>query len=60
MNQAPPTVQIGMVEQPILVDRWYPGESRHFLAGEPEPSDPSETGPDVSRRPGRLTSGPGA
>jgi RimJ/RimL family protein N-acetyltransferase len=23
---------IGMVEQPILVDRWYPGESRHFLA----------------------------
>ena len=23
---------IGMVEQPISVDRFYPGESRHFLA----------------------------
>lgn len=23
---------IGMVEQPIEVDTWYPGESRHFLA----------------------------
>jgi len=23
---------IGMVEQPISVERFYPGESRHFIA----------------------------
>lgn len=23
---------LGMVEQPISVDRFYPGESRHFIA----------------------------
>jgi hypothetical protein len=28
---------IGMVEQPISVDRFYPGESRHFLAEAPAP-----------------------
>ncbi len=26
---------IGMVEQPLSVDRYYPGESRHFLARRP-------------------------
>lgn len=26
---------IGMVEQPLEVDTWYPGESRHFLAVAP-------------------------